>query len=875
MTLMSDKARYLTIKKIAFSVFLTIAFLSLFLGKTTNVYAVKHKPALESKTALKNVLAQYVKKILEVEEEKLKHLIEDEQENLKHLTEQLIILQNLQETVKKEIDDYNLQVSMHSKLLMLPSSKAEDLEKAKDDHYNTLYSISSDLVKLWVKRNAVYWLRYQTEEKYKLTQDQLAKIKSEQFTQISAKERAIQFETLVHLVSNQLTKIEQILEIYPQRIHQLEKIQQSLAMLTGRFDEEISIRNKPRLFKKNISPLAYLGLASIKEERVRIAEQIALVTTLDFWAGQARAIWVKGWFSFFMFLAILILLYVIFIKIRRYLTAAIKHFDLNSHRWTVATLGLVRHSLPLMGMTIFFYSYARVRLIFPSVPITRVVIFGLLTLLLCRWASDGIGVLCDWDRLSHLKHLKFRLKILIIGVQISVLIYIIVFWMIGESSLLFLARVFLELILFLWIIYFLRAFRAKPGEPSDKISQLPGFVVPIVVAVSYTISVGGILLEFAGYSGLALYWYISWGQSLVVLMWAILLFLSLVEWKDSRAETPIAGQDDKVDDVTKTSLAKWLLLWLSWLSWATTLLLALIFAWGSSQAVLVGFFRLLSNPIQIGNIELRLIGFIYANIILLCTHAAARLLRRLLRNRILLDSGLDLGLQESVTTITIYLFWGLGILLSLNAIGLSTTSITVAFGALSIGLGFGLQNIFSNFVSGLILLFERPVQVGDVVQINNIWGTVAKINVRSTIVQTYDNASLIIPNADMISNQVTNWSFKDQRLRRNIVVGVAYGSDIKLVHKTLLEIANDCSLAIKTPEPDVLFKDFGDSTLVFELRIWTTIHHFAVIGTDIRFAIDRLFRERNIEIAFPQRDIHIRSTVEKVPTLTKTNTEEE
>ena len=153
--------------------------------------------------------------------------------------------------------------------------------------------------------------------------------------------------------------------------------------------------------------------------------------------------------------------------------------------------------------------------------------------------------------------------------------------------------------------------------------------------------------------------------------------------------------------------------------------------------------------------------------------------------------------------------------------------------------------------------------MGDVVQVNDIWGAVTRINVRSTVVQTYDNASLIIPNSDMISNQVTNWSFKDLRLRRNIIVGVAYGSDTELVRETLLEIARGHPKILKKPKPDVLFQDFGDSALIFKLRLWSTIDHFIVVETDVRFAIDRLFRERNIEIAFPQRDIHIRSTVEK------------
>ena len=115
----------------------------------------------------------------------------------------------------------------------------------------------------------------------------------------------------------------------------------------------------------------------------------------------------------------------------------------------------------------------------------------------------------------------------------------------------------------------------------------------------------------------------------------------------------------------------------------------------------------------------------------------------------------------------------------------------------------------------------------------------------------------------MVWNQVTNWSFKDQRLRRNIIVGVAYGSDTELVRETLLEIAKGHTKVLKRPKPDVLFQDFGDSALVFKLRLWTTIDHFVSVETDVRFAIDQLFRERGIEISFPQRDIHIRSTVEK------------
>jgi potassium efflux system protein len=307
---------------------------------------------------------------------------------------------------------------------------------------------------------------------------------------------------------------------------------------------------------------------------------------------------------------------------------------------------------------------------------------------------------------------------------------------------------------------------------------------------------------------------------------------------------------------------KWLLIRLAWVAWVGAFVMCLLLAWGAKQTVLLGCIGILSHPIKVGSIRFNLVGFVYAFLLLLFTQTAARVWRQILEKRILVDSGLEAGVQHSITTIMVYFLWALGILLALTVMGFSSTSLTVGLGALGVGLGFGLQNIFHNFVSGLILLFERPVQAGDVVQVNDIWGTVAKINVRSTVVQTFDNASLIIPNADMISNQVTNWSFKDPRVRRIITVGVAYGSATELVRETLLEIAHSHPKILKRPKPDVLFDDFGDSALIFKLRLWTTIQDFIAVETDVRFAIDRLFRERNIEIAFPQRDIHVRSVVE-------------
>jgi small-conductance mechanosensitive channel len=233
--------------------------------------------------------------------------------------------------------------------------------------------------------------------------------------------------------------------------------------------------------------------------------------------------------------------------------------------------------------------------------------------------------------------------------------------------------------------------------------------------------------------------------------------------------------------------------------------------------------------------------------------------RALLKEKVLNRRSIERGLKDSILTIASYLGWALGLLLALGMLGVNTTSLAVIFGALSIGIGFGLQNIFNNFISGLILLFERPIQVGDYVEVGGLWAEVKKINVRSTVVQTFDNASVIIPNSEFISQQVTNWSFKDKRMRRNLEVGVAYGSDVDLVEKTLTEIALETPGVLKYPQPNVIFVDHADSALIFRLRIWVDVDDYWTVASRIRFDIDRRFRELAIEIAFPQRDLHIRT----------------
>jgi len=268
----------------------------------------------------------------------------------------------------------------------------------------------------------------------------------------------------------------------------------------------------------------------------------------------------------------------------------------------------------------------------------------------------------------------------------------------------------------------------------------------------------------------------------------------------------------------------------------------------------------LESGINIGGTKITIINIAYLIIFLIFFTFLSKVIKKALQNRVLPRTRLDVGARASFVNVVIYTFWILAIYTGINILGINLSSLAFMAGALGIGIGFGLQNIVNNFMSGIILLFDPSIQVGDMIQIGEDWGTVNRINIRTTIVQTFDNASLIIPNSQMLSNKVTNWSFKDPKVRRQVDVGVAYGSDVQKVRNILLKIVSDMPEIMDDPAPRVDFRDFADSALIFRVRFWiSSPDYWLTAPTELRFRIDEEFKKNGIEIAFPQQDIHIRS----------------
>lgn len=269
----------------------------------------------------------------------------------------------------------------------------------------------------------------------------------------------------------------------------------------------------------------------------------------------------------------------------------------------------------------------------------------------------------------------------------------------------------------------------------------------------------------------------------------------------------------------------------------------------------------LNHIYEIGSVKISVTSVAEGLLVLVATVILSRVLTRLLQRRIAKRAYLDPGLQYTLGRLTQYLIFILGVLLAIKVASptIDLTSIAVVFTALSVGIGFGLQYIAADIASGFILLFERPVRVGDRITIGEDEGDVQSINLRTTVVTTNDRISIIVPNSRLVSQRLINWSYGDPRARIAIPVGVATDSDINLVTQTLLKAAEDVDNVLNDPPPKVQFLKFGDWSLDFRLLVWTNRPRLHTqIRSDINYRIEKLFREARIEIPFPQTELRLR-----------------
>lgn len=270
--------------------------------------------------------------------------------------------------------------------------------------------------------------------------------------------------------------------------------------------------------------------------------------------------------------------------------------------------------------------------------------------------------------------------------------------------------------------------------------------------------------------------------------------------------------------------------------------------------------KLLKKPLfSLQGTPVSFLSFFIFVLVIIGTFLVSRLIRIAFRKKF--ATRLEEGLDYAVERIIHYVILIVGFLVAFETVGIDLSSLAIMFGFLGVGIGFGLQNIVANFISGLILLVERPIKVGDMVTVGDEVGAVQGIKLRYTEVNTLDNVDIIIPNSSFVEQNVINWSHGENKVRLRIPVGVAYGVDAEEVKRILLEVVDQHPDILDEPDPQVFFMEFGDSSLDFEVRCWIPYPEIRFkVKSDMNYRIYEALNENNIEIPFPQHDLHLRSS---------------
>jgi len=450
-----------------------------------------------------------------------------------------------------------------------------------------------------------------------------------------------------------------------------------------------------------------------------------------------------------------------------------------------------------------------------------------------------------------------RFKVLAILSLIGYLAFYTVFSQsIVESDLMLMRNVY-SLFFVVNLVWMLQVIIASP-----KLPKLRYLSVLVIIAV-----IASLVAEWMGYRNLAFS-----GRRIILLSFIVfVVFIGIAKafrdlfnaiddgtypWCRRVHKTLGVESGEKVPGLIWIRLLATIIIWGSFAT-------LFINAWDYSGGVIVQVKSYIVHGFDIGDFRIVPSRILWALLLFGTIVILSSWVRSQLENNWLKMTTMGQGARDAMVTILGYIMFLIAILAGLSAAGFDFSNIAIIAGALSVGIGFGLQNIVNNFVSGLILLFERPIRKGDWIVVGGTEGVVKDIQIRSTRIQTFDRSDVIVPNSELISNQVTNWVLSSKSGRAIIPVGVSYGTDTEKVRDILMAIAEDNDNVAKTgfvPKPVVLFREFGDSSLNFELRVFLhNVDSRLSIVSDINFAIDKAFREEGIEIPFPQRDLHVKS----------------
>jgi small-conductance mechanosensitive channel len=805
--------------------------------------------------------------------ESMENALASERARLSDLKERFRRLEKRQDEVKINISIYETQNTAHENLFLISQIDSEDIEKALLSNRLAVKALNNSVKTFLGKWEKGSVLLQQVEDRISLGEKQLVEIRQTKLTDTDSQKLVDLNKEFLSVLAEEKEIVVRYANIYQSVLNQMKTALIGQKEMGQRLEILLSDWAKEYLFTRT-DLFRDLFSEDSRSEMRGLVGRLAAPFTSSGMRVQWERIKLSGSVQWTVFLVLLALTIAVQSKARRGLEHIEQRIDDPQWRHCHLALQLLRRSMMLVSLALFFTLCYVFNWTLFNIGLAWFLSHLLQLLVFRRWGLDYFKFGLDGPPTPLQTFVVTRLQRFIRITWPAIIFILAITWFAGRGSpLTTLATLILSVWILFWTIFFWRAVPSAvtAGVRDGQAAPAPK-ILNLLRGWSFLVSMGALLLGMTGYVNLVKFWMISWIYAVIAVLWAWISFQAIREYR-----LYSQSQVDRVDITHPTRSMhhlRWALVQIIWVVWFFGFAAIFVRIWDRTGYVTTQLVHLIDKTLSIGSLAINLKSILLAVLIIFLTHFVNRIGRSLLAEKALETRELERGLKDSILTIASYLIWGLGLVMALGTLGVNATSLAVVFGAISIGIGFGLQNIFNNFISGLILLFERPIQVGDYVEVNGLWAEVKKINVRSTVVQTFDNASVIIPNSEFISQQVTNWSFKDLRMRRNVDVGVAYESDIELVRKTLLEIAAETPDILKYPRPDVLFVDHGDSALIFRLRVWTNVDNYWSVTSAIRFELDKRFRALDIEIAFPQRDVHIRSITkaqESSPPLSHTS----
>jgi len=481
-----------------------------------------------------------------------------------------------------------------------------------------------------------------------------------------------------------------------------------------------------------------------------------------------------------------------------------------------------------------------------------------------NWATGPLSPSAEVKGLipDHVQPLRLRLRFLLLTICVSFVILggewlsvrVLDPFVSGRASMIFLVAIAL-----LALLTYMGRIPALEGRYRT---------LRFVAIVATSLGIIGVLAGYQNLAGFLIHGLTRTGLALFILwilLWSVYQSFHYLIQQD----TPAASRSRAILGVTESGsrtgigfmrLVADLVLWLSFVVY-------MIYVWDDSGTTLDQLYELVVLGTTIGNVDLVPLKIIGGILIFVGIIVVIGWMKRWIDRRWLQHIAMERGARDAIITLFGYVGFVAAVLVSLVLAGVDLGGLAIVSAALAVGIGFGMQEIANNFISGLILLFERPIRAGDFVTVGDVEGFVRRIRIRATEIETLDNQNVLVPNSELVSGRVTNWVLRDTHGRLRIVVGVAYGSDVERVREILELVAREHPEVIidgRAPAPRALFTGFGDSSLDFELRVRIQrIERRFSVTSDLNFAIDKSFREARIRIPFPQRDLHIVSYPEQ------------